>query len=147
MSKWKEQIAVGAGTAQLFGRIVVADDADLFGSNLEPGSVFLQDAGGSLDRRWPVWRSLQRREIARAYRLNRNYDKRSLNMTGRESPSSLGFGGSLALRGRTPRNAERRSEDHSLPIRLCLHTQRLTASPDVWKVHYAGLCSSPVNWR
>ena len=41
MSKWKEQIAVGAGTAQLFGRIIVADDADLFGSDLEPGSVFL----------------------------------------------------------------------------------------------------------
>ncbi len=39
MSIWKQRQAVSASVAPLIGRIIIADHADLFGGDLQPGSI------------------------------------------------------------------------------------------------------------
>jgi hypothetical protein len=39
MSIWKQRQAVSASVAPLIGRIIIADHADLFGDNLQTGSI------------------------------------------------------------------------------------------------------------
>jgi hypothetical protein len=40
-SIWKQREAFSAGVASPIGRVIIADDSDLFGGGLEPGGVLL----------------------------------------------------------------------------------------------------------